>query len=729
MLDSQTLYKRIKLRGNLAQRASNKGSDNMAVQKLRKSAVSKVTTSTKASSELDKLFKEKMAGSKLDAKTVAKLGFKLSSAAQCPEGLVFKCAGFVIPYFDLSGKRTSFFRYRFLEQPKQNGFAGLVKRKPIRYSQVSGTINELYLPPVVDWRSVAKDKTLPIIITAGELKAASGSLLTPYPTIGLGGVWTWKSNKARQPMLQQFDEFEWEGRPVYIVYDSDAKTNPMVIQAENALAQALTARGAEPFITRLHELEDGKKCGLDDFLLYNSVSDLEELLENSLPWRAAKELHELNEEVVYVMDPGFVVRIKTLQKMSPQAFVGHHYSTRVFWEEQVSANGKTTMVKKVAPKEWISWPMRAEVNRMTYAPGDDRVTEAGELNVWPGWNCEPKKGDVKLWNELLNHLFEGFPDERKWLEQWLAWPLQHPGDKMYTYVLMWGLKHGTGKSLIGYCMKQIYGSNWAEIKDKHLEGNHNEWAENKQFIMGDEISIGDKRGMGDRVKGMITQEDVRIDIKYVPSYVVPDRINYYFTSNHPDSFFLEDDDRRAFVHEVKGGGLPDEFYARFERWIRADKYKDAPGPAALFHHLLNVDVSDFNPRARAPNTQAKTDMSRSVRSELGDWVGRLRECPEEVLKLGMHEFSYRLWTAEELFKFFDPDGKSRSTVNGFSRELRRGGFQQVANGMPVRTKTNGQCRLWAVRPIPKEIMLSQSHAAAYYDDERKLPEPKRSKVR
>lgn len=700
----------------------------MASQQLRKTAVKKTIAKTTAG-ELDKAFKEKLAGSKLAPADAQKLGLKLCTTQQCPTGLHMQASGFVIPYFNMAGKKTEFFRYRYLEQPKQSGFAGLVTKKPVRYAQVRDTINELYLPPLVDWRKVAKDKTVPIIITEGELKAACGCKVTPYPTIGLGGVWTWKSNKARQPMLAQFDEFEWEGRPVYIVYDSDARTNPMVIQAENALAQALTARGAEPFIARLPPLEDDKKCGLDDYLLYHGVADLEELLEHAEPWHAAKELHELNEEVVYVMDPGFVVRVKTLQKMSPQAFVGHHFATRVFWEEQTSAKGKVTLVKKSAPKEWIVWPMRAEVNKMTYAPGDERVTEAGELNVWPGWQCEPKKGDVSLWKELLDHLFAGFDNERRWLEQWLAWPLQHPGDKMYTYVLMWGLKHGTGKSLIGYCMKQIYGSNWAEIKDKHLEGTHNEWAENKQFIMGDEISIGDKRGMGDRVKGMITQEDVRIDIKYVPSYVVPDRINYYFTSNHPDSFFLEDDDRRAFVHEVKGGGLSDDFYARFERWIRADKYKGAVGPSALFHYLLNLDTSDFNPRARAPDTMAKKDMARTVRSELGDWVGKLSECPEEVLKVGMHEFNFRLYTADELFNFFDPDKRSRSTVNGLSRELRRQGFVQVADGMPCRTKTNGQCRLWVVRPIPKEIADNQSHAAQYYDDERKLPEPKRSKVR
>lgn len=480
-------------------------------------------------------------------------------------------------------------------------------------------------------------------------------------------------------------------------------------------------------IARLPELAEGKKCGLDDYLLEYNVADLEELLDGAEPWRSAKELHQLNEEVVYVQDPGFVVKIETLQKMSAQAFVGHHYSTRIFWETQTAANGKTTMVKKVAAKEWISWPMRAEVEKMTYAPGEERVVK-GMLNVWYGWACEPKPGPVTLWNQLLDHLFAGKPEERQWFERWLAWPIQHPGDKMYTAVLMWGLKHGTGKSLVGYSLKQVYGKNWVEIKDTHLEGDHNEWAENKQFCMGDEIMIGDKRGMSDRMKGLITQEEMRINAKYVPTYVIPDRINYYFTSNHPDSFFIEDDDRRMFIHEVIGGGLPDDFYMKYERWMRADVWEGAVGPAALFHHLLTLDLGDFNPRARAPMTAAKKDMLETGRSDLGDWVSRLRNTPESVLKMGLHALPYRLWRAEDLLRLFDPESRSRVTAIGFARELRRQGFIKAASGLPIATKTDGQVRLWIIREIPDMHTLTQATAAKYYDEERVVI-AQRSKVR
>ena len=30
---------------------------------------------------------------------------------------------------------------------------------------------------------------------------------------------------------------------------------------------------------------------------------------------------------------------------------------------------------------------------------------------------------------------------------------------------------GTGKSLLGYCMKRVYGTNFAEIRDQDLQGS------------------------------------------------------------------------------------------------------------------------------------------------------------------------------------------------------------------------------------------------------------------
>ena len=58
--------------------------------------------------------------------------------------------------------------------------------------------------------------------------------------------------------------------------------------------------------------------------------------------------------------------------------------------------------------------------------------------------------------------------------------------------------------------------------------------------MGDDVTGSDKRADADFLKKLITQKELRVNVKYLPAYTVKDCINYFFTANHPDSFFLED---------------------------------------------------------------------------------------------------------------------------------------------------------------------------------------------
>lgn len=671
---------------------------------------------SKSDFNLKEAFASKMAESQISLADAEKLGFTPLEANKVPKNTPFQEPAIQIPYFDIDGKKTKFWRLRYLKQPEVKGFAKQAKQKPLKYVQAPNTLNELYLPPLLDWREVAEDQLAPIIITEGEFKAASSILNTEYPTIGLGGVWSWKSDKKRIALIEGFDEFNWEQRPVYICYDSDAVTNPMVMQAENALARQLTNLGAEPHIVRLPMLEEFPKVGLDDFIVLKGVDALEDLLEQAEPWTGAVELHRLNEEVVYVRDPGLILRLDNLQRMSPRAFIDHAYATRTFTEEVITKNS-SKKVKKSAPKEWIQWPSRAEVPRIAYAPGEDRITAAKEINIWPGWGCEPAEGDITPWSDLLDYLFKGEEESRQWFERWCAWPLQHPGDKMHTSAVIWGLRHGTGKSLIGYTLGKIYGKNFTEVDDEILRQSHNEWAENRQFVMGDEVSTGDKRSASDRMKTMITRQQLRLNPKYIPSYTVTDCINYYFTSNHPDSFFLEDDDRRFFIHEVRQAPKPDKFYQDYLKWS-GDKNVVGPGIPALFHHLLNLDMGDFNSGSRALMTRSKQMMLTNSRSDLATWVATLKEDPDTVLRSGGHPIKYKLWRAEDLLEIYDPEGRGRVTANGMARELARQGFVRAAEGMGVRTSM-GQVKLWHIREVEEMIKLAPKFVGDAYDNERK----------
>jgi len=293
----------------------------------------------------------------------------------------------------------------------------------------------------------------------------------------------------------------------------------------------------------------------------------------------------------------------------------------------------------------------------------------------------------------MGFLFQFTPHSRSWVEKWLAYPLQHPGAKLLSSVVIYGQAKGTGKTFIAYLMKDIYGANFVEIGNEDLEGSFNDWAKNRQFVYGDEITGQDSRIDADKLKRIITREEVTINSKYVPHYTIPDVSNYLITSNHPDSVFLEDGDRRYFVHEVVGPPCAKPgFYDEINYWRKQG------GAAHLFHYLLNLDLSGFAPRAAPPDTDAKNRMALHGKSDLGAWVHTLKEDPTTALRaLGPAAAqSCDLFTSAQLLRAYDPDGSKRVTAQGVGREMARSGFPLYQEGRSVYT-SGGPARLWMVR--------------------------------
>jgi hypothetical protein len=420
---------------------------------------------------------------------------------------------------------------------------------------------------------------------------------------------------------------------------------------------------------------------------------------------------QLNTEVVLVRDPCQIVELATNLRMTVSTFVNELYRPRTYTDY---SKEKPTLHRTA--KEWIEWPARNEVKRITYRPGAPRITEEEELNTWIGWGCEPKQGDITPWSELLDHLFGEEKAALEWFRKWLAYPLRYPGTKLYSAVVLWGRVHGTGKSLIGYSMSRIYGTNATEIGERELHSLHNEWAENKQFVMADEIVSGgeQKRRTADHMKSMITQQQLLINRKYIPTYAIPDCINYYFTSNHADCFYLEDEDRRLMIHEVTAQVKPSEFYTNYVEWLNKG------GSSALFYHLLHLDLTGFNPAGHALQTRAKQEMTELGRSDVADWVAGLRDNPEPLLTWYGKTIPGGLFSTDELYRIFcrTRDGR-QLTRNGLSRALTAGGFRKVNKGYVVQGCKGQQSygRLWAIRNQETVLKLSQSELHKQYTKE------------
>lgn len=599
----------------------------------------------------------------------------------------------VIPYLDPLGQDTKFFRIRCLG--KVNGVAAQSTR-PLRYLQPPKSGVHAYFPSVqgINWIDLLANPQQPLIITEGELKALAATA-AGFPTIGLGGVDSWRSKS--EPFLKDLSAITWKDRVVYICYDSDATTKPQVAIASQKLAEELAARGASVFDAGLPAIGE-RKVGLDDFLKLRGKKEFAEHLARVHEFDNTKPLHEYNNRFAFVRSISKVYEEKNRQFYNPHNFVNYIEANREYTKYVVTEAGVKPKRCSVA-KDWVAWGGRREVDDLTYRPGrSERIVEEGGhtlLNFWLGWGVVPKRGSVQPFLDLFNFLTSNESAEiREWFLRWMAYPLQNPGAKLLTAVAVWGAMQGTGKTLLGLTLNRIYGANGQMIGEGQLSSQYNPWINRKQFIVGDEITGNDSRAYADKLKGLITSPTVRVNEKYQPEYDLPNCANFYFTSNHPDAFFVDDKDRRFAIFEAPTTPLPREFYDSYAEWLRGD------GPAAVFDYLLRVDLGDFNPSASAPRTLAHQVMSEVAFSEMGRFINAVICDPDGAQRLWRVPAGVELFTAHELLQYFDPRGEKRISERAVAIELQKQGAFKLLGGAQILCGSLGRLRLYGVRNLP-----------------------------
>ena len=149
--------------------------------------------------------------------------------------------GMVIPYTG----QSAFVRLKPDRPPSGNG-------RVAKYLTPPGAGNRLYVPPTLD-PTILQDPAERLLITEGEKKALK-AVQEGFACVALAGVWNFQPKRspgARRVLLPDFKTIAWEGRPVYLVYDSDLADNDNVRRAERALAQLLAKRNADVKLVRL----------------------------------------------------------------------------------------------------------------------------------------------------------------------------------------------------------------------------------------------------------------------------------------------------------------------------------------------------------------------------------------------------------------------------------------------------------------------------------------------
>lgn len=291
--------------------------------------------------------------------------------------------------------------------------------------------------------------------------------------------------------------------------------------------------------------------------------------------------------------------------------------TETAWDSERHAITKVSALRLQwgdAFKLWIEghWGRRQVWRENVVFDPTGTVDPATHINLFDGFPVAPAP-DVHpaKWLALLQFLCgEDEQDQAPvtdWVLKWLAYPLQHPGAKMKTAIVMHG-QEGAGKNVLFNAVADLYGRHGGMIGQQQLESQFNGWMSAKCFLIANEVlSRQELRQHIGKLKGLVTEDSVMINEKNLPERAEGNSCNLVFLSNELQPLWIDQHDRRYAV--IRTPAARDE---AFYRAVRAEL--TAGGLAGLYHLLLNLDLGDFNEHTKPPMTEAKAQLANLGRS-------------------------------------------------------------------------------------------------------------------
>ncbi|MFS8114774.1 bifunctional DNA primase/polymerase [Rhizobium jaguaris] len=335
---------------------------------------------------------------------------------------------------------------------------------------------------------------------------------------------------------------------------------------------------------------------------------------------------------------GEEVQLSDFRAYLPQ----HQYifiPTRELWPA-ASVNSRIPSVdNKVKASAWLD--QHRSVEQMTWAPGEpmlinNRLMAEGGWIEKQGVTCfnlyrgpSLTGGAANKAGPWVEHVCRVFGDDAEHLFKWFAHRVQFPGVKINHALVLGSENQGTGKDTMLEPVKRAVGPwNFQEGSPQQVLGRFN------GFLKSVILRINEARDLGevnryqfyDHTKAYTASppDVLRIDEKHLNEYSIVNCVGLIITTNYKfTGIYLPPEDRRHYVawNNLSPGDFEAGYWNTLWGWYADGGYEHV----AAF--LAEYNISDFDPKAPPPKTQAFWDIVEANRapqeSQMADLVDQL----------------------------------------------------------------------------------------------------------
>ncbi|MGV6473488.1 bifunctional DNA primase/polymerase [Azotobacter vinelandii] len=275
------------------------------------------------------------------------------------------------------------------------------------------------------------------------------------------------------------------------------------------------------------------------------------------------------------------------------------YGTDLVWDCARRRMVRLAALREVVGREriklWQESPHRRVAEDVVFDP--TLTCGSTMLNLFDGFRAQQDPIGQAGCKKILAHLGRlcgNRKDEYLFLLRWIAYPLQNPGAKMATSVVMFGAE-GPGKSLIWErVVKPIYGEYGVTIGQAQLESQFTGWQSRKLFALAEEVvSRAEMRHYKGLLKHLVTGETLQINEKMQTLREERNHLNFVFLSNSTVPLELDDGDRRYLVLYVDQVP-PKEYFAELVAEI------EGGGVEAFYHYVMHLPLDGFDEHSKPP---------------------------------------------------------------------------------------------------------------------------------